>query len=82
MEYKPLKIGKVLEHHAVVAYPKPPEEVRKDPAQFEDWWKSKGVVLDGWKNQSSEPDKMTYGSVDQWRGSFLAYRFMGPQLEQ
>lgn len=72
--YEPIMYGKGLEHHAVVAFPKPPDEVRNDPARYEQWWKSRGVVIDGWRRQTSDASKILYKSVGTWSPAILAPR--------
>lgn len=59
LEVKPIMLGKGLEHHAVIVYPK----------SQGDWAKS-GVVLDGWPSQSDAPAKMTF-TYAQWRRMFF-----------
>jgi|GEM_PF-3243471 len=77
LEIKRLMIGKGMEHHAVIVYPKGAD------------WKRAGVVLDGWPNQSHIPKKMAF-TVDQWQSKFFALRYLvlnpilfqtGPRLE-
>ncbi|MCX5794628.1 MAG: hypothetical protein NTY77_03925 [Elusimicrobia bacterium] len=77
LEVKKLMIGKGMEHHAVIVYPKGAD------------WKRAGMVLDGWPNQSAVPKKMTF-TIGQWQSKFFALRYLmlnpivfqtGPRLE-
>jgi hypothetical protein len=77
LEVKKLMVGKGLEHHAVIVYPKGTD------------WQSSGVVLDGWPNQSAVPKSMTF-TISQWQVKFFALRYLalnpiifqtGPRLE-
>ncbi|MFH1724804.1 MAG: hypothetical protein ABII00_09300 [Elusimicrobiota bacterium] len=69
LEVKRVKIGWGLEHHAVVVYPKGAD------------WKESGVVLDGWKYQSSDPNKITFRR-DRWQRIFWPLAFKGARLEE
>jgi hypothetical protein len=61
IEVKKIMYGKVLEHHAVVMYPKGEE------------WAHSGIIIDAWLCQRAQLDKMTY-LYKNWSGLGLTVR--------
>ena len=57
---KKIRIGTVLQHNAVIIYPKPADVVAADADKLAAHWKRTGVIFDGWLRQKSDPAKMTY----------------------
>lgn len=68
LEIRKIVIGAGLEHHAVVVFPRDAD------------WRETGVVLDGWRKQSSAPQEMTQAFPD-WQASFTLLRFKRARLE-
>lgn len=72
-----VSVGAGLEHHAVIVFPK---DADARPHQL---WKQRGIVLDGWLNQSAKPREMTY-LFQRWGGGarFPIHRLIsGANLE-
>jgi hypothetical protein len=60
MVIRKIRIGTVLQHNAVIVFPKPSDAVAADPDKLTAHWKRTGVIFDAWLRQKSDPAKMTY----------------------